>query len=70
MHTEDATGVLKTLTSHFKSDLAILNYEMIHPDDAFGRVMLENLMVSFTNIVNIVKIGKRVHATWNTRLSR
>ena len=49
MHTEDATGVLKTLTSHFKSDLAILNYEMIHPDDAFGRVMLENLMVSFPN---------------------
>lgn len=30
----------------FTGDLLYLNYEMIHPGDAFGKVMVENLEVS------------------------
>ncbi len=42
---EDSNRILETLRNAFKSDLMILNYEMIHPSDPFGRVMLENLEV-------------------------
>lgn len=46
MKSQDQKNILEALTHHFTGDIAILNYEMIHPDDAFGKVMIENLEVS------------------------
>lgn len=40
---EDSDRILQTVSSMFQGDLLILNYEMIHPSDPFGKVMVENL---------------------------
>lgn len=42
---EDSRKILGFIKAFFTGDAAVLNYEMIKPDDAFGRVMLENLEV-------------------------
>lgn len=47
MKKEDSDRILRAISEAFVSDLAYVNYEMIHPGDPFGRVMLENLEVSF-----------------------
>ena len=43
----ESLKILNFLRDHFSGDLALLNYEMINPNDSFGRVMLENLEVNF-----------------------
>jgi hypothetical protein len=40
------------MKNFFKGDLALVNYEMINPNDAFGKVMLENLEVSVNQKIN------------------
>jgi tRNA wybutosine-synthesizing protein 4 len=42
---EDSRRILGFIKSFLTGDAAVLNYEMIKPDDNFGRVMLENLEV-------------------------
>ena len=42
---EESRSILTFFKDHFKSDLAFLNYEMINPNDPFGRTMLDNLEV-------------------------
>jgi O-methyltransferase involved in polyketide biosynthesis len=42
---EDSDRILSSISNFFSGDLLFLNYEMIHPGDAFGRVMIENLEV-------------------------
>ena len=42
---EDSNNILAFLKQYFTGDLIYLNYEMIHPSDAFGKVMIENLEV-------------------------
>jgi len=50
----ESDSILAGLSKMFKGDLVFVNYEMIHPADAFGRVMLENLEVSINaNIISI-----------------
>jgi [phosphatase 2A protein]-leucine-carboxy methyltransferase len=44
---EDSDKILSSISTYFSGDLLFLNYEMIHPSDAFGRVMIENLEVKF-----------------------
>lgn len=52
---EDSRKILGFIKTFFTGDAAVLNYEMIKPDDPFGRVMLENLEAS--NLVsNICRI--------------
>ena len=45
MRADDTHGVLRWTKEYFgeQGDLAYLNYEMINPDDQFGRMMVENL---------------------------
>jgi hypothetical protein len=45
MKKEESDPILSGLSEYFTGDLATANYEMIHPEDAFGQVMLENLEV-------------------------
>jgi len=40
---EDSTGVYNWIRDYFTGDLVSVNYEMINPDDAFGRMMVQNL---------------------------
>ena len=42
MKSEDSEKLLHTISGLFPH-IALLNYEMINPDDQFGRVMIENL---------------------------
>ncbi len=42
MKSEDSEKLLHTLSGIFQN-IVMLNYEMINPDDQFGRVMIENL---------------------------
>mmetsp|Transcript_8958 Transcript_8958/g.7964 ORF Transcript_8958/g.7964 Transcript_8958/m.7964 type:complete len:130 (-) Transcript_8958:19-408(-) len=42
MENSDSTKVLKSMTKFF-SHVAIVNFEMINPNDAFGQTMVENL---------------------------
>ncbi len=42
MKSEDSEKLLHTLSGLFQN-IVMLNYEMINPDDQFGRVMIENL---------------------------
>ena len=42
MKSEDSEKLLHTISGLFPH-VALLNYEMINPDDQFGRVMIENL---------------------------
>ena len=46
MKKEDSDKILKGISEAFVADLAYVNFEMIHPGDPFGRVMLENLEVN------------------------
>ena len=43
MANSEAEKILTALNQFFKNDVIILNYEMIHPNDPFGKVMIENL---------------------------
>ena len=43
MANDEAKRILKGINDHFSNDVIILNYEMIHPNDAFGQKMIENL---------------------------
>ena len=43
---QESQDILRFMKDFFKGDLALVNYEMINPQDAFGKVMLENLEVS------------------------
>ena len=43
MVNDEAKKILSTLNDYFKGDTVVLNYEMIHPNDPFGKVMIENL---------------------------
>jgi len=43
MRGEDSARILDGLQAYFTGDLLFLNYEMINPQDPFGRMMLENL---------------------------
>lgn len=43
MKKEESDLILKGLSSYFQGDLAYTIYEMIHPEDSFGKVMMENL---------------------------
>ena len=40
---KDSTGVYNWIRDFFTGDLASINYEMINPDDPFGRMMVSNL---------------------------
>lgn len=43
MINDEAKKILSSINEFFKSDVMILNYEMIHPNDPFGQKMIENL---------------------------
>ena len=43
MKKDDSQGVIQWVSEAFTGDLAFVNYEMINPDDQFGRMMVENL---------------------------
>jgi len=43
MKGEDSLGVLTWLRELFTGDIGVVNYEVINPDDPFGRTMVENL---------------------------
>ena len=45
MRSEDTQGILNWALDFFgqTSETAFVNYEMINPDDQFGRMMVENL---------------------------
>ena len=43
MENADSEKVLKFLTTHFTGDIAVVNFEMIKPNDPFGSTMIENL---------------------------
>lgn len=40
---KDSTSVYNWIRDFFIGDLASINYEMINPDDPFGRMMVSNL---------------------------
>lgn len=42
MENVDSTKVLKSMADFF-TNVAVVNFEMIKPNDAFGLIMLENL---------------------------
>jgi len=43
MENSDSVKVLSFLTTFFEQNIAIINFEMIKPHDAFGQTMLANL---------------------------
>ena len=47
---DEARRILSFVKDYFMGDRLLLNYEMIKPDDPFGKVMLENLEVSLLYI--------------------
>ncbi len=49
LRTEDINSMLKTLTGYFTNS-ALLYYDLLHPNDDFGRVMIKNLRV-YRNII-------------------
>lgn len=36
-------SIMKMLSSNIQGDLFLANFDMMHPKDAFGRMMLQNL---------------------------
>ncbi len=36
-------SIITMLTEYFTDDLYLTNFDMMHPKDAFGRMMLQNL---------------------------
>lgn len=60
---EESKSILTFFKDHFKGDLALVNYEMINPNDPFGRTMLENLEVTVF-LLNLC-IGSRLPSTGN-----
>ena len=42
---DESRRILSFTKDYFVGDRLLLNYEMIKPDDPFGKVMLENLEV-------------------------
>lgn len=42
---DESKRILSFTKDYFVGDRLLLNYEMIKPDDPFGKVMLENLEV-------------------------
>lgn len=59
---EDSISILRTLSTLFTGDLLFLNYEMIHPGDAFGKIMLENLEVR-AHLMTVLLVGSRMQTT-------
>ena len=45
LNPDEARRILNFTKDFFVGDCLLLNYEMIKPDDPFGKVMLENLEV-------------------------
>ena len=43
---EDSKKILSFVKCFLTGDVCMLNYEMIKPNDPFGKVMLENLEVN------------------------
>lgn len=62
---EESRSILTFFKDHFKGDLAFLNYEMINPNDPFGRTMLENLEVR--GLITNLFIGSRMSSARNSR---
>jgi hypothetical protein len=46
MEGNESKNLLKCMTDYFKNEVICINYEMIKPHDAFGKVMIENLAVN------------------------
>jgi hypothetical protein len=69
---EDSEKILTCLSSLFRNYLIYVNYEMIHPGDAFGKVMLDNLEVNIFLLTNINCnfIGARLSVVRHSRLSQ
>ncbi len=57
---DESVKILNFLRDFFTGDLALLNYEMINPNDKFGKVMLENLEVIKLKI-NLFRIVDAVY---------
>ncbi|CDW90937.1 leucine carboxyl methyltransferase 2-like [Stylonychia lemnae] len=76
----ESDSILKGLSQIFQSDLVYVNYEMIHPGDAFGRVMIENLEIlrmkeqggmSSADCYNMSQIyAKRLESTERHRIEK
>ncbi len=62
---EESKSILTFFKDHFKGDLALVNYEMINPNDPFGRTMLENLEVTSVFILNLLFLGPRLSPSGN-----
>ena len=43
MENADSSKILTFLTKYFESNVAVINFEMIKPNDPFGQTMIENL---------------------------
>lgn len=43
MDNSDSVKVLSFLTKFFEHNVAVINFEMIRPNDSFGQMMIENL---------------------------
>ena len=54
MSNDEAKKILSAINSMLTGDVIILNYEMIHPNDPFGKVMIANLEVRFVSKLTIV----------------
>jgi len=49
MKKEESDHILQSLSQLYRNDLIYANFEMIHPGDAFGKIMIENLEVRFSS---------------------
>ena len=62
---DESDNILSSLNKMFTGDLIYVNYEMIHPGDAFGKVMIENLEVNLIHEFNtFVILGPWMQTPW------
>lgn len=64
MKKDESEPILRAISELFRGDLAYVNFEMIHPADPFGRVMLENLEVSNSYLNSL--LGERMQFAWHS----
>ena len=70
MKPDESKKILNFFKEYFSGDLSLLNYEMIKPNDPFGRVMLENLeVINIYNFCRIEDADFRVLMSVRTRLA-